>query len=546
MSDFYVDLEFIEDSHAGTESDPFSSNDFFSNIENSLSPNNYYIRGMKEINTPCVKDTVLYSNIDVFLNNITVTNNYPTGTPVLIVSSDPPAPLVSNTVYWVINVDSTTIRLATSYQNAIYNIIIFLTSAGTGSHRFYQLALHWPSNNLMHSYSSWDITTNGPWRFNILAGSYSLFSIQGYFSDAIIYFPEEDGHFLYFDNAYIFNSFFKLPIITTCLNNCDVYGSTFVSFEGCGITLDDTVVTNFYDSIFNTFFIEGTPGVSTALLVNCVTSKADYSTLKNDIDILLAAKIQYNWETPIWPEWFNSAESWSSEILGAGIEIYRNPGTPPYYGYNTGLFGEQRTGIGAFFFETEHDTDITNVYSFDKVIIASRPEVKISGKLSCIGWVKSIVVEDGDTLIPFAVSDPLGIVLNTDSALRFEILRNGRDYRLQYLGSKSKLIDKNLKIKLDDGAWHMLSYESDENGNMTFSVDGYAIGSEEGIDTYGLPYSVAKSLSSRVGGGSVWTPYIYKSKQIIYMYNWRFGSGFNLGLEWINKLKDIDKVTLKI
>ena len=92
----------------------------------------------------------------------------------------------------------------------------------------------------------------------------------------------------------------------------------------------------------------------------------------------------------------------------------------------------------------------------------------------------------------------------------------------------------------------MLSYESDANGNMTYSVDGIFLPTEDGTDQYGLPYSVAKSLSSRVGGGTVWSPFLYKTRQIIYMYNWRFGKNFNLGLKWIGELMNIDKNSLGI
>jgi PKD repeat protein len=195
---------------------------------------------------------------------------------------------------------------------------------------------------------------------------------------------------------------------------------------------------------------------------------------------------------------------------------------------------------------TTTPSPVTVTYTNSTSVTATQYQVKLSGAMTCIGWIKSISVEDGDSLIPLAISDPYGNVLNTDAALRFEILRQGRDYRLQYLGSKTKPIDKNLKIKIDDGNWHMLSYESDENGNMTYSVDGILLPTEDGVDQYGLPYSVAKSLSNRVGGGTVWSPFLYKTRQIIYMYNWRFGKNFNLGLKWIGELMNIDKNSLGI
>jgi len=187
-----------------------------------------------------------------------------------------------------------------------------------------------------------------------------------------------------------------------------------------------------------------------------------------------------------------------------------------------------------------------STYTYSKTISATEPQLKVSGMFTCIGWIKSPLVDSGDVLIPLAVADPYGNVLNTDSSLRFEILRDVLDYRLQYSGSKSKPINKNLKIKINDNNWHMLSYESDANGNMFYSVDGLSLESEDNIDQYGLPYSVAKSFSNRVGGGKVWAPYLYKQRQVIHMYNWRFGKDFNLGLKWINELMSIDKIYLEI
>jgi hypothetical protein len=187
-----------------------------------------------------------------------------------------------------------------------------------------------------------------------------------------------------------------------------------------------------------------------------------------------------------------------------------------------------------------------STYIYSKTISATEPQLKISGMFTCIGWIKSPQVDSGDVLIPLAVADTYGNVIDTDSSLRFEILRDILDYRLQYSGSKSKPINKNLKIKINDGNWHMLSYESDTIGNMSYSVDGLSLESEDNVDQYGLPYSVAKSFSNRVGGGKVWAPYLYKQSQIICMYNWRFGKGFNLGLKWINELMEIDKAYLGV
>jgi PKD repeat protein len=174
-----------------------------------------------------------------------------------------------------------------------------------------------------------------------------------------------------------------------------------------------------------------------------------------------------------------------------------------------------------------------------------QPEIKLSGMFSCIGWVRSLVVPDGDVLIPLTISDPYGNVIGVDSAIRIEILKDGSDYRLQYLGSQSQSINKTLKINVNDGNWHFLGYECDDNGNMTFYVDAMIVPAQDGLDSYGLPYSVAKSTTPRVGGGDVWLPYLYESGQVIYQYNWRFGKNFNLGQSWIQQLMIKDQQALQ-
>lgn len=63
------------------------------------------------------------------------TTNFPTGRPVIITSTTTvPAGLVSGTVYYVINVTGTTIKLATTLANANSSTAIDITSQGTGTH----------------------------------------------------------------------------------------------------------------------------------------------------------------------------------------------------------------------------------------------------------------------------------------------------------------------------------------------------------------------------------------------------------------------------
>lgn len=167
-------------------------------------------------------------------------------------------------------------------------------------------------------------------------------------------------------------------------------------------------------------------------------------------------------------------------------------------------------------------------------------------KLIGIGWVKDLLVNDGDYLIPLAVANPSDTVRGVDDAIRFEILKSGNDYRLQFFNTQSLLIDKTLTIKLDDGNWHMLAYECRSDGEMSFVVDGNVVGNRSGTDTSGLSYGVAQTPHARVGGGKTWSPYLYVSDQAIKLYRWRVAKDTNIGLSWIRELMQIDKAALGI
>ena len=65
------------------------------------------------------------------------TTAFPTGTPVKIDSTGTvPAGLTANTIYYAINLTSTTVKLATSLSNAMLGVGINITSTGSGTHRF--------------------------------------------------------------------------------------------------------------------------------------------------------------------------------------------------------------------------------------------------------------------------------------------------------------------------------------------------------------------------------------------------------------------------
>lgn len=80
------------------------------------------------------------ANVDVAANTFQVTitsHNLVDGTAILLLSSSPPAPLVSGTIYYATdtgNPDPTKFKLASTYANALANIPIDITTQGSGTH----------------------------------------------------------------------------------------------------------------------------------------------------------------------------------------------------------------------------------------------------------------------------------------------------------------------------------------------------------------------------------------------------------------------------
>jgi hypothetical protein len=68
---------------------------------------------------------------------LTVGADIPTGTPIYLKATAlAPAPLRANRCYYAINIDTTTIKVAETYADAIATTAIDLTDAGTGTNTF--------------------------------------------------------------------------------------------------------------------------------------------------------------------------------------------------------------------------------------------------------------------------------------------------------------------------------------------------------------------------------------------------------------------------
>lgn len=210
-----------------------------------------------------------------------------------------------------------------------------------------------------------------------------------------------------------------------------------------------------------------------------------------------------------------------------------------------GTFGEDRLGIGDFYFDAQPE-ETASISKGAFINVLDRGD-KTCTKFVGIGWVKKPLVAEDHVLYPMVVSDPYGDVLDTNASFKLEIKKEGNDYRLQYSGSKSKLIYKALDINLDDDQWHFLSYVClDDDGHMMYYIDAEKLESEDGLDDEGFEFSVARTKAVRIGGGNVYCPYLYETNTGISMYNWRVGIGFTIHQDWIRDLMNIDRSDLEI
>ena len=177
-------------------------------------------------------------------------------------------------------------------------------------------------------------------------------------------------------------------------------------------------------------------------------------------------------------------------------------------------------------------------------VVVEPSHIKKPNKFTCMGWVNNIHIPDEYPIILLAISDQNGIV-DSDEAIKFEIIRHGEyDYRMQFSNSKSKPIEQYTAISLDDKKWHLITYVCTGDGKMLFYIDGVECPSETGAGIEGIPYSTAWSRYSRLGGGDVWVPYLYRDWQTVTMYKWRYSSGLVLHQGWINELKELEDPNL--
>jgi PKD repeat protein len=200
--------------------------------------------------------------------------------------------------------------------------------------------------------------------------------------------------------------------------------------------------------------------------------------------------------------------------------------------------------------KTNYIHPFSNYYRLNKHLSNSEisDEVfKICSPFLTIGWIKSPKFKNGEYLIPLAVEDRFGNLLESNKSIKFMLLREDKDYRFVYNNSQSVLINKSIGINLEDDNWHFLMWScTGDSGSMSYSVDLQNIPVREGVDLSGLSYSKAYSQETRIGGGRVWAPYLYAEDQSLVLFNWRFGKNLSLPEDMINEIVSADKEYLGI
>lgn len=416
------------------------------------------------------------------------------------------------------------------------------------------------------SLDAWDYDLYGPWRIKASDPSQEYFTLNVSDCSNLILETElvnEDGSAGLILGVSGIVKTSHIRVKDKCVLN--VIGNA--TFRGSNIIAEDSNLILNYEGMYKTEFgdcfmdvrdigVTGSISGAQFSIQHSVCNHGGMNRFGSEVaGIASYTGVQFGYDNP--EEW----PAWDAGVTGGGLEgLDPDPtkwvkwsiwgkrvvvGSGNYSTIPSGPFEEARLGIGDFYFDAQAEE--TASLTKDAFINVLDRGIKTCTKFVGIGWVKNPLVAEDHVLYPMVVSDPYGDVLDTNASFKLEIKKEGTDYRLQYSGSKSKLIYKTLDINLDDDQWHFLSYVClDDDGHMIYYIDGEKLEAEDGIDDEGLEFSIARSKAVRLGGGNVYCPYLYETNTGINMYNWRVGIGFTIHQEWIKDLMNIDGLDLEI
>jgi hypothetical protein len=194
-----------------------------------------------------------------------------------------------------------------------------------------------------------------PWRIRIYGNfpSSNPINLTAAMSNGILNIHDNQNQFIVINSPAINMNFINSDttlssvyfIITKPCSGCNfITGMTANKY----ISINVSTPTSITDSVFSTPLLEASSGNVT--LNNCA------STSPTPLSGITSNHCQYNLPTPAWPLWNANKSLWSSVSLANQITSPTEPGNPPYVGYSTDPWGNNRTGIGAFYMPISIET----------------------------------------------------------------------------------------------------------------------------------------------------------------------------------------------
>jgi hypothetical protein len=278
----------------------------------------------------------------------------------------------------------------------------------------------------------WDLSLYGPWRIGIDSGTINWggYETFGYSLDGAILKAntvnigfDEDYFGMMITRSVILAddiNFYTFPYLP--YNNSYFYGNSFIANNSINFSASPAPYQNNYiDCIFK--FTTASNLTSTNLFSSCamptpitiVDGTVIYDTCRTD------------WVSPVFPAWNDTnPDHWAQSILAAGMPWPPENGHPNYSGYDTGLFGEPRTGIGGLYF----DTTITTTTGSPTTTTTGGPTTTTAPSMDIgfvhISWPTHkyllLLLEDG-TLFKAYIDSPLDTIYDTgDFLTKYDII----------------------------------------------------------------------------------------------------------------------------
>ncbi len=188
-------------------------------------------------------------------------------------------------------------------------------------------------NNDVSAIVTWDKWGTDPWRMEYNG---AVFLENNNYKNGILYLTGSHMGIRFPNGSNTFNMLIK------CYDDDILHdGGTAkgCSFQADSVQMIGDVIST--DCIFDSpAFLIGKSGSS--VTDNCTFLNASPAGTNNNA--------QVGWAGSVWPAYDAAKESFDTAVLSAGTTTPPQPGNPPYTGYETGPWGNARTGIGGFYF----------------------------------------------------------------------------------------------------------------------------------------------------------------------------------------------------